>query len=90
MSEFKVNKSLSSEISNLRDSGNAVNDGYKSISSDNVSTLKTSTSILAQHESIKSLLDLYKSLVLKDAQDLDDMVAEANEMDAKIAASNKA
>lgn len=33
------------------------------------------------------LLDLYKSLVLRDAQDLDDLVDEANEMDAAISVS---
>ncbi len=88
MAEFKINEALTGEISALRDSGNLINDDYASIPSDNVSTLKTSVSIISQHASIKSLLDLYKSLVLRDAQDFDDLVDEANEMDATISASH--
>lgn len=90
MGEFKISKDLAGEISSLRDSGNLINDGYTTISSDGVSTLKTSVSIISQHASIKCLLDLYKSLLLRDAQDLDDLVNEANEMDAAISASNNA
>lgn len=90
MEEFKIDKALTGEISALRDSGNLINDNYSTISSDNVSTLKTSVSIIAQHASIKSLLDLYKSLVLRDAQDLDNLVDEANEMDVTISASHNA
>lgn len=88
MAEFKINNALTGEISALRDSGNLINDTYATVSSDNVSTLKTSVSIISQHASIKSLLDLYKALVLRDAQDLDDLVDEANEMDAAISASH--
>lgn len=88
MAEFKIDKALTGEISGLRDSGNLINNGYAAVSSDNVSTLKTSVSIISQHASIKSLLDLYKSLVLRDAQDLDDLVSEATEMDAAISSSH--
>ena len=88
MAEFKIDKALSGEISGLRDSGNLINDGYASISSDNVSTLKTSMSIISQHSRIKDLLDLYKALALRDAQDLDDLVREAEEMDAAISSSH--
>lgn len=88
MGEFKIGKGLVGEISGFRDSGNLINDGYTTISSDNVSTLKTSVSIISQHASIKCLLDLYKSLILRDAQDLDNLVNKANEMDATISASH--
>lgn len=88
MAEFKIDRALTKEIAALRDSGNLINDDYVAISSDNVSTLKTSVSIISQHESIKSLLDLYKSLILRDAQDLDNLVNEAIEMDATISASH--
>ena len=88
MAEFKINEALTEEISALRNSGNAINDEYAAVSSDNVSTLKTSVSIISQHTNIKSLLELYKSLVLRDAQDLDDLVDEAMEMDATISASH--
>ena len=87
MAEFKIDKAITEEISALRDSGNLINDNYAAISSDNVSTLRTSVIIVSQHASIKILLDLYKSLVLRDAQDLDDLVDEANKMDAAISAS---
>ncbi len=88
LAEFKVNKALSGEISNLRASGKLINDGYTAIPSDNVSTLKTSVGIISQHARIKSLLELYKVLVLRDAKDLDDLVKEATEMDATISASH--
>lgn len=87
MAEFKIDRALTKEIAALRDSGNLINDDYVAVSSDNVSTLKTSVSIISQHESIKSLLDLYKSLILRDAQDLDNLVNEAIEMDATISTS---
>ena len=90
MAEFKINSALSDEIAALKDSGNLVNDGYASVPSDGVSTLKTSVSIISQHESIKSLMDLYKALVLRDVQDLNDMVEEAAKMDAAIASTHKA
>lgn len=90
MAEFKINSALSNEIAALKDSGNLVNDGYASVSSDGVSTLKTSVSIISQHESIKSLMDLYKALVLRDVQDLNDMVEEAAKMDTAIASTHKA
>lgn len=88
MAEFKIDRALTKEIAALRDSGNLINDDYVAVSSDNVSTLKTSVSIISQHESIKSLLDLYKSLILRDAQDLDNLVNEAIEMDATISTSH--
>lgn len=87
VAEFKIDKALTSEIAGLRDSGNLINDGYTSIPSDDVSTLKTSVGIISQHASIKSLLDLYKSLVLRDAQDLDELVEEVSKMDASISSS---
>lgn len=88
MAEFKIDRALTKEIAALRDSGNLINDDYVAVSSDNVSTLKTSVSIISQHESIKSLLGLYKSLILRDAQDLDNLVNEAIEMDATISTSH--
>lgn len=89
MVEFKINPVLTDEISGVRDVADKINDGYASVSTDGVSTLKTSIRIISQHEKIKSLLDLYKVLVLRDLQDLDEMVAEVNEMDAKISSSQQ-
>ena len=89
MAEFKINPVLTKEISALREAGRVINDGYTTVSSDDVSTLKTSVSIIDQHSRIKRLLNLYLGLLLRDAQDLDDLVAEAREMDATIALSHK-
>ena len=88
MAEFKIDRALTEEIAALRSSGNLINYDYVVISSDSVNTLKTSVSIISQHESIKSLHDLYKSLILRDAQDFDDLVEEAIEMDSTIPASH--
>lgn len=88
MAEFKINKALSKEISGLRNSANSINKGYSAVPSEGVSSLKTSASIIAQHKSIKTLLDLYKSLALRDAKDLDSLVAEVEKMDAAISSSH--
>ncbi len=90
MAEFKVDPTLTDEISALRTEGEKINDSYKKISSEDVKTLKTSLSILSQHGDLKRLLDNYQLLILRDALDLDNLVAEAKEMDATISASQKA
>lgn len=89
MAEFKVHPKLIDEISALRNAGNEINDGYREISSGGASTLKTSMEIIDQHDSLKSLLEWYKLLLLRDAQDLDDMVDEARRMDETISAAHK-
>ncbi len=88
MAEFKINKALTGEISSLDNCGQKVNDGYSSIQTDDVKTLKTSMEIVSQHAAIKKLLDLYQALVLRDAKDLTEMVKEVSKMDEDIAASN--
>ena len=85
MAEFKIDKSLSDEVSSLRKKANKINDDYEVIKSNKVNTLKTSMEYISQHAEIKELLELYKSLLLKDAKDLDDMIAEVGEMDTHIA-----
>ncbi len=87
MAEFKISDALTTEISNLNDSGNAINNGYSNVSSDGVNTLTTSMRIIEQHKKIKELLDVYKSLVSKDVSDLNAMVEEAKSMDEAISAS---
>ena len=89
MAEFKIDPALTDDISNLRTSGKEINNGYAKISSDDVKTLATSLGVLEQHAEIKKLLDLYRLLLLRDALDLDQMVLEAKDMDATIAASQK-
>lgn len=87
MAEFKINDGILDEISNLKSAGNSLNGQYSPISPDDVRTLQAARILIAQHECIKKLVDLYKSLVLKEAQDLYDMVEEAKMMDTKIAGS---
>lgn len=88
MADFKVNKQLTQEISELRSKGEAISDAYTALDSGEVNTLKTSMEIIAQHAQIKALLDLYKALVLRDAADMDAFVREANKMDEAISSSN--
>ena len=88
MAEFKVNKALTGEISDLRSTGDSLNSTYATIDSGDVKTLKTSVEIIAQHASIKALLEEYKSLVLRDARDMDAFVKEAETMDDTISASH--
>ncbi len=90
MAEFKVNKALKNEISSARDANNLINDSYTNVSSDDVSTLNTATKFISQHNEIKVLLDLYKSLVDRDLNDLDKMVEEVNEMDTMISSTYNA
>lgn len=89
MAEFKISKAINGEISGVKKSGEKLNDGYSKISSDDVQSLKTSAGYITQHADIKKLLDAYKALVLRDANDLESLVKEANEMDAAISASNR-
>lgn len=90
MAEFKVNRrKLTDEISAFRSAGEDINDGYREISNSGVSTLKTANEIIAQHESLNSLLDWYKMLILRDARDLDDMVDEASRMDSAISTAHR-
>lgn len=84
MTDFKVHKNLNGEISGLRSAGEAISSEYKSISSSEVKTLKTSMEIIDQHKAIKELLDLYEALVIKDANDMDAYVTTANLMDKSI------
>ena len=90
MTEFKISEALIGEIAALKGAGEAINKDYTKISDDNVKTLKTSVSIISQHESIKELLQYYEALVLRDVKDLEDLVEKAREMDNAIASSNKA
>lgn len=90
MVEFKVNRrKLTEEISAFRAAGEEINGGYREISNAGVSTLKTANEIIAQHESINSLLDWYKMLVMRDMRDLDDMVDESHRMDVAISTAHR-
>lgn len=89
MADFKVNKKLTDEISALRSAGKALSNEYKSVASGEVKTLQTSMDIIEQHAAIKALLDLYESLVVKDAKDMDALVKEAEKMDQSIASTHR-
>lgn len=87
MAEFKINPALALEVSALRNCGSLINGGYSSVSSSDVSTLKTAARLISQHSNIKRMLDSYKALVLRDALDLDEMAQTAQEMDTTLFAS---
>lgn len=88
MAEFKVSDGLTTEISDFRKAGNAINEGYTATDTDGVGTLDTAKAYIAQQKKIHKLLKLYVSLVVKDAKDLDQMVTTAKELDAKLASGN--
>lgn len=88
MAEFKINNALRSEVADLKTSCNLINADYESISCDKVSSLKTAVRIINQHDKIKELLDLYKSLIMRDVKDLEDLIKEAEAMDESLSASS--
>lgn len=74
MAEFKITKALSSEISTLQSDGNAINDGFKATPSDDVSSLSAAMEFIKEQKQIKQMLELYSQLLVKDANDLTEMV----------------
>lgn len=88
MAELKINEALCSDIGNLKSSANSINNGYESIPSDDMNSLKTAVCYISQQDKIKALLELYKDLILRDVKDLEDLVKEVKEMDKTISASN--
>lgn len=89
MAEFKVNDSLSSEISAFGSAGEGINGGTASVSADGVSSLKTSSRFITEHNSIMQLLSLYQRLIAKEVSDLNAMVESVQTLDTNIANSIK-
>lgn len=90
MAEFKVNKSLAGEISAFEKTGIGICSSTTEIDSSGVSTLKTATAYVTQHNAIVALIKLYQSLVARDASDVVAMMKSAEELDTIIAKRTKA
>ena len=89
MAEFKVSDAITPQIAEFRRAGNGLKDGYAKTDDEGVSTLDTANAYIRQQEKLYALIDLYNQLVQKDAKDLDDMVAAAKELDAKLASGSR-
>lgn len=84
MTEFKISSGLASEISEMKNAGEALNASIEDLSSDGVSTLKTSMMFIRESQEILELITLYRRLVLKDVADLSNMMSTAEEMDQEM------
>lgn len=81
MAEFKLSQKFRDEISELKNAGDTMNSSAAEISSEGVDTLKTSMKYIEQHEEIIELMNLFRSLVIKDAGDLETMMAAVEDAD---------
>lgn len=83
MNEFKVTNALDGEIESLKKAGNNLNQNSASTGTDGLS-LNCCDLYVEQEKEIARLLNLYKALVVKDAEDLAKMAASVREIDKKI------
>ncbi len=74
MVEIKINDRFSDEVEALRQAGKMLNDDYVTLDDAGVDTLQTAVKYIEQHHQIKELLDQHKNLLLKDAEDFDQLV----------------
>ncbi len=74
MAEFKISKALSSEIATLKTKGSAINDDFSAATTDDVSSLSAAVAFVKEQKQIKQMLELYSQLLVKDANDLAEMV----------------
>lgn len=83
MAEFKIYGGIKDEINSFESPGGSFS-GSSAVSTDGVSTLKTSVKYVNQHKKIATLLNLYRQLLEKDASDLRAVVEETEQLDARI------
>ena len=83
MTQFKINSGIRGEITSFKSPSDSFTENT-SVSTDGVSTLKTSVKYVQQHKDISKLLKLYRELLLKDAGDLEKMVVEVEMLDDRI------
>lgn len=88
MAEFKVSSGIDGDISAFQTAGSELNASFAATDSAGVSTLSTAMACIAEQQQIKNLIELYMSLVAKDARDLNDMAATARAMDSAVAGSH--
>lgn len=89
MREIKVTKELSGEIDNIKSAGEALNDSFKKVLADDVSTLETAIEYIIQHNKLRHVIDEYKVLISKDIADIEKMIQTVETTDKKLSAKNK-
>ena len=89
MAQIKLLNTLSLDVSATKKAGNALNEEYSSVTSDEVDTLATATEYIKQHKEIKALLDLYNALVQKDMKDISAMITTFEQFDFTTASTYK-
>ncbi len=87
MSEFKITQALPGTVNLLKSMADILNTRGDSLSSDDVNTLKTGMAYVVQHWEIGALLDSYKGMLLRDVQDFNQLIDEANALDKALSAS---
>ena len=87
MSEIKYDMDLTKDIVTLANTGSSLNGFATSISADEVSTLEAAVKYIEQHKQIKEIINLYKSLILKDASDLSQTLENVKTTDLLLANS---
>jgi hypothetical protein len=85
MSEIKINHlKVMQQTSMLKVAGYALKTEDSKIPGENLNTLAASMKFIEQQEKIIELLELYKQLVIKDAQDIENMNTAAMDQDKLI------
>lgn len=84
MAEFKISPHLSVETAAMKNCSREIPTDYSDLSADGIYGLETVRRIIDQHRQIKLLLAEYQTLVSKDTQDLNAMIAAAKAIDQKI------
>ncbi len=87
MAEFKITKQLSPEIAALDTRGKALNAEYAAADATEIKNMSAAYEFVKEQTRIKNLLDLYASLLAKDAQDLNAMVNMVEAADSSAASS---
>ncbi len=87
MAEFKITNQLSPEIAALDTRGKALNAEYSAADAAEIKNMSAAYEFVKEQTRIKNLLDLYASLLAKDAQDLNAMVNMVEAADSSAASS---
>ena len=85
MATFKVSEYLDIDVNSFLASGSNLNASFQPL--DNIARIdgmKTAHKYVQQHNLIKSLINVYKSFVMKDARDIQAMVTQARELDQNL------
>ena len=86
MAELKITEGLDGEISALRSAGNSLGSDATALTSGGLD-LETCRRIIQQQQEIARLLDQYKALIVKDANDLHGVAVTVRTADQTIAAN---